>query len=241
MAYRTVESIIKAAIREGMKVYNDSAITAEMIQRAVDAYNASEPFIWRKWPWTNRKIDEISITPDDNGVIVFDGDNSDVDIVRSVRAIGTGNNADSSVLIWNEDDVRSAINGEDVGSDRFQKLVDSDDGYRRIKVSVDDAVSTYKVLAFRRFVQTEVNDAYSSGDPSATPYDYRVLTWKIDRAEASLVGYIADELREWMTKEKSGRWNHALNGTIKDIREQEATEQLMTPAEGNFGEQGDWY
>lgn len=239
MAYRTVESIIKAAIREGMKIYTDAGITEPMIQQSVDIYNASEPFIWRKWPWTNRKIDEIEVSPDEDGIIVFDGDNSDVDMVRAVRSVST--TGDSTPMIWNEDDVRAAMNGGEIGSDKFQKLVDDSDGYRRIKVSVDDAVSAYKVLAFRRFVQAEVNESYSSGDPSATPYDYRVLTWKIDRAEAPLIDYIADGLRSYMSKEKKGTYVHGLNGTIKDIRDQEATEKLMTPAEGKFGEMGDWY
>lgn len=244
MAYKTVESIVKAAIREGLKVYNDSAITDEMIQRAVDAYNASEPFIWRKWPWHNRKVDELSVEADDDGIIVFDGDNSDVDIIRAVRAVdssvdATGENF--TPMIWNQSDIRAAINGEEISSGTFQNLSDDSDGYRRIKVYADDDVTSYKVLAFRRFVQAEVSDSYSESDPTATPYDYRVLTWKIDRTNASLIAYIADELREWMSKDKEGRWTHALNGTIKDIREQEQTEHLVTPKCGMFNELGDWY
>ena len=244
MAYRTVESLILDAILKGLKLSDSNAITTEMLKRAVVAYNASEPFIWRKWPWHNRKIDEIEVTPDANGIIVFDGTNSDVDMVRAVRGVDTTSTSDDpyTPMFWNQSDIRAAIDGKDVNSETFQNLSDDSDGYRRIKVSLDDEdITTFKVLAFRRFVQAEVNDSYSEGDPSATPYDYRVLTWKIDRANAAMIDYIADEMREWMSKDAEGKWTHSLNGTIKDIREQEQTEHLLTPDCGKFGEMGDWY
>ena len=237
MAYRTVESIVKAAIGEAFKVYTN--IPSDFIQQAVYFYNDSEPFIWRKWPWENRKIDEISVTPSATGIITFDGDNSDVDMVRAVKAIGSDGELDA--LVWNESDIRAAMNGNNITSDYFQKLSDDSSGYRRIKINTEDEVTTYKVLAFRRFVRAEVNAAYDAGDPTATPNDYRVLTWKIDLAEAPLVAYIADELNKWKGREGNGKWIHGLNGTIKDLREQEATEQTISPKEGVFGDQGNWW
>lgn len=234
MAYSTVEEIIKPAILDALKM--EESIPASFIKAAVNFYNASEPFVWRKWPWHNRKIDEISVSADSNGVIVFDGVNSDVDMVRAVKAVDAS--GDASLLIWHEDSIRAAIKGDEVSSGRFDQLSDDVNGNRRIKISAEDGVDTYKVLAFRRFVKAEVNDTYNSDDPSATPNDYRVLTWKIDRAEAALIEHITDKLRKWNNMEATGTWNHALNGSISDIKKQEAREQLITPACGMFGETG---
>lgn len=236
MAYTTVENIIKPAILDALKM--SSSIPAEHIKVAVDFYNSSEPFVWRKWPWHNRKVDEIEVTPDSDGIIVFDGDNSSVDVVRAVKSVGVGD--DSNVLVWNEDAIRSAINGDDIGSGKFVCLSDDTSGNRRIKINVDDEISTYKVLAFKRFVKAEVNDSYSAGAPTATPNDYRVLTWQIDRAEAALIEYITDQLRKWNNQDTTGRWAHALNGSVDDIKRQEATEQKITPDYGAFGETGKW-
>jgi len=236
MAYNTVEQIIKAAIGDAFKVYEN--IPPDYIQQAVYFYNQSEPFIWRRWPWHDRKVDEISATPDANGIIVFDGDNSDVDMVRAVSAVAS--DGDSQGIVWNEDAIRSAINGDSIGSGRFDHLSHDDNGNRRIRVCVDDGVTTYKVLAFRRFVQAEVNSSYDEGNPSATPYDYRVLTWKIDRAYAPLVAFISNELKKWKGGEGTGDWIHGLNGLIRDIREQEAKEYRITPEEGMFAETGEF-
>lgn len=231
MAYITVEDIVKSAISQAFRIYNN--ITDDQIREGVSAYNRSEPYIWRKWPWHNRKIDELTGTPDVDGIITLD---ADVDIVCAVSSVGT--DGDSRVLIWNEDQIKAAIDGVQVGSERFQRLSDDESGNRRIMVNVDDGVSEYKILAKRRFVRAIIDPAYDSLNPTLTPTDYRVLTWKIDRANEPLIEYVADQMREWSTQEKTGTWAHGINATVKDIREQEATDNVINPAEGSFGELG---
>ena len=235
MAYKTVESICKAAIRDAFRIYTTAAITADMIQQAVDFYNASEPIVWRAFHWKTKKIEETAV-PDSEGIITL---GADVDIVRAVQPIDT--DGDPGMLVWHEDEIRSAMLGNGtISSGKFDHMDDADDGSRRIKVNADDDVSTYKILAFRRFVKAEVSADYDSGEPSATPSDYRVLTWKLDQAESTLISFITDKLRGWKGADETGKWKHSLNGTIKDLREQEANEQLITPDEGSFGELGDW-
>lgn len=237
MPYTTVESLCKTAIGEAHQIHEH--IPDDFIQRAVNAYNASEPFIWRKWPWQNRKVDQFDASPDSNGVIVFDGDHSDVDIVRGIKALDSS--GDMDVLVWNEDEIRAAIAGSDISSEAFQHLSDDGDGNRRIRVNVDDEVTTYKVLAFRRFIKAVgPYDAGFDGDNPGTN-DYRTLTWKIDRAEASLISFMVDELKGMNGSEKTGKWNHALNGTLKDLKEQQAGDRTFAPDEGAFGEMGDWH
>lgn len=236
MAYRTVETIIKAAIREALKL--NSAIPDDLLEAAVDFYNASEPIVWRAFPFHTKKI-ELEKTPDSNGIIVFDGeadDDEDVDVVRAVVALAEGDDGD--VLVWNQDAIRSLMNGGDSpGSYRFHNIADDASGNRRIKVDVEDGVSSYKVLAFRRFLKAAFYSATTVPTPTSDD-DYRTLKWKIDIAEPALIAWIADKIREWASREKTGTWAHSLNGTIKELREQEATEVLITPDCGMFADVG---
>ena len=174
-----------------------------------------------------------------NGIIVFDGeadDDEDVDVVRAVVALAEGDDGD--VLVWNQDAIRSLMNGGDSpGSYRFHNIADDASGNRRIKVDVEDGVSSYKVLAFRRFLKAAFYSATTVPTPTSDD-DYRTLKWKIDIAEPALIAWIADKLREWASREKTGTWAHSLNGTIKELREQEATEVLITPDCGMFADVG---
>jgi hypothetical protein len=236
MAYLTVEQIIQNAIFNALRVRENQ--TDDQIHAAVNFYNQSEPFIWRKWPWKNRKIDEFSVTPDSEGIVTFDGDNSDVDIICGIKQADP-NDESGIILVWAEDEILAAINGMDIGGSKFQHLSDDDNGNRRIKINVEDEVTTYKVLAKRRFVHAIVDPAYDSQNPSATPTDYRVLTWKIDRANQPLIEYVADQMREWSTQDKTGTWAHSVNAVVKDIREQEATDNTLQPDYGSFSGLGD--
>jgi len=232
MAYLTVQQIITTAISQAFRIRVNQ--TDDQIYEAVNAYNRSEPFIWRKWPWKNRKMDEFAVTPDAEGIITFDGDASDVDIICGVKA-PNGDDDNSAILVWNEDEIRAAIAGQNIGGNKFQDMSDDDNGNRRIQINLEDNVSEYKVLAKRRFVYATIDPEYDSENPSATPDDYRVLTWKIDRANQPLIEYIADQMREWSSRDKTGTWAHSINATVKDIRDQEATDNTFTPDCGSFG------
>jgi len=234
MAYSTIEEIVEAAILDVFKLQDDS-IPAAYIKAAVAFYNASEPIVWRAFPWQTKKI-EAEVSPDSDGIITL---GSEVDIVRAVQPIES--DGEPGALVWHEDEIRSAMNGSGtISTERFDHMADDDDGYRRIKVNPDDEISTYKILAFSRFEKARVEADYDSDNPTLTPADYRVLTWKLDQAEAALISFITDKLRGWNNQEENGKWMHSLNGAVKDLKDQQATEQLVSPDDGDFGEMGNW-
>jgi hypothetical protein len=235
MAYSTIEEIVKPAIRDAFKLFATDAIPDNFFQLGVDFYNQSEPIVWRVFPWQTKKIEE-TVSPDDDGIITL-GD--DLDIVRAVQALDSDNNA--GMLIWHEDEIRALINGEaPIADGTFDYMADDASGNRRIKVKVQDPASEYRILALRRFQKATVDPAYNAGDPSATPNDYRVLTWKIDQAESTLISFITDRLKGWNGAEETGGYVRHLRGTVNDLNEQQANTQTITPAQGAFEDTGTW-
>ena len=233
---KTVETIIKESVSTALGLKKDE-IDNEIIDAAIDKYNYCGRIIFDAWPWKEKKIDQFTATPDDDGVILFDGSHTDVDIVRGVKALATSDN-ESDVFIWPQNEISAAIQGADVSSAMFVHLASDSDGYRRIKVNVDDEVTSYGILAMKRFVEAIVDDSYSVLDPTATPTDYRVLTWALEDANSILIAYIVDELRSWDGQPREGLWRDLLNVPIQKAKLQEANEHIIYPVDSDFGEIG---
>lgn len=168
-----------------------SPVQTDIRDLALGAFNEHATIIWLSWPFHNEKVDEFTCpAADSDGIITFDP------TVESVRAItATTTSSEDTTRIWNKDDLIAAADGVLVGQDRFKHLADDSSGNRRIRVDADTAADSYKCLALKRWVDAVADDAYDANDPSATPNDYRVLTFILDRAEPALRANIKDALR----------------------------------------------
>jgi hypothetical protein len=163
-----------------------------------------------------------------------------VDAVRAIRPNGTDGTPGFNSFA--QDDINAAMRGVTVDGARFIHMPDGADGVKRIQVNVDAPVTAaFTILATLRFVPATVEASYSAGSPSATPTDYRVLTWPLHRAEGVLVSYMADELRAWDGQSRKGDWAGLLETEIGALNRQENREFLVVPEYGNFGDSGSWW
>lgn len=186
----TYETIIEECVQQALALPSN-AITTEIRDLALATANEQGRIIWDSWPFDNEKLDEFDApTADSDGIITFA---SNVDVVRAVMAEVTGQ--DTTTRIWAQDELMAAARGESVQSERWIPLADSSDGCRRIQVNADDDVTTYRILALKRYVDAVVDDSYDSTNPTATPTDYRVLEYVLDRTEPALRAYVKDALR----------------------------------------------
>jgi len=233
---KTVETIIKEAVATALGLKKDE-IENDIIDIAIDKYNFCGRIIFDVWPWKEKKIDQFTISADDDGIILFNGDNADVDIVRAVKAVAS-DDSEVDVFVWPQNEVSAAIQGVDVSSARFLNLANDDDGYRRIQVNVDDEVTTYAVLAMKRFVESVIDDSYDPVTPTDTPTDYRVLTWRLEDANSILISYIIDELKAWDGQPRDNLYQELLKVPIQKAKWQEANEHITYPVDSDFEEIG---
>ena len=234
---KTVETIIKESASTVLGLNKDE-LSNDIIDIAVDKYNYCGRIIFDAWPWKEKKIDQFNATADaTTGVILFNGTHADVDIVRAVKALSTDDDF-YDTFIWPQDEVSAAIIGEEVSSARFITLNHDASGYRRIQVNPDDEVTTYAVLAMKRFVEATVESTYDPASPSTTPTDYRYLTWKLEDANSILISFVMDELKIWDGQNPTGQWKDLMRIPIAKAELQEAKEHISYPASSDVGEIG---
>lgn len=234
----TVLAIIKKAIINGLKLPEDP-IANDVLSLALGFYNTSGQMLYDIWPWDNRNIDQLTMTPDADGIITF---GVTVDIIRAVKAVATGSSQNDDTFVWPQDQIEAAIAGQLVSPDRFVYLSDDPTtGGRRIQVNTDDAVSSYKVLAFEKFVDAIVDPNYDPDNPTNTPTDYRVLEFPIDHADPAIIARVSDDLREWDGADRKNEWQAMIEVAKQKVDKHQARGHVVYPVDPVFGEMGEWY
>jgi len=237
---RIVFDILKDAISDGLGLPRDP-IQNDILNEALARYEKCGKTIFDSFQWDTTKVDSFLtsnatyVNSFTNNIITFE---TNIDIILAVRPV-EDTTIDDNPALWPQDEVDAAIRGEQVSSGRFTYLTDDTSNRRRIRVYADDNVDTYRILARKRFVPAIVDPAYSALDPSATPTDYRVLTWLIDHADAALVSYISDEFRAWDGQKKQNDWKALLASAVHKVEELQATEHVVYPMDGMFSDLDD--
>lgn len=235
--HQTYKEIIQDCIAEALCLPRDP-ISEELRDLALACLNEQAEIIWFRWKWDNEKLDEFEApAADADGVITFD---ETVESIMAVRKVDEGETEGTG--IWPEDEYLAAMRGDTVSSDKFQLLAADSDLNRRILVPVpdDDEAPTYYVLALKKFTRAIVDDDYDENDPTATPTDYRVLTFPIDRALPALKAELKDSLRrsQNIPTEKKGKelLQVALDReTFDNIRD-----RRVVPQDPMFSDVGNW-
>jgi len=228
----TFWQIIQNAVQEGLGLPRDP-IAVDVRDLALASANNRGKIIWSSWPFDNEKMDEFTApTPSASGVIVFD---SDVDAIRAIKSVQSGST--EGTRIWSEDDLIAASQGNSVSGERFIYLSDYQ-GCRRIKVS--DTTSSYRVLALSKWVDAIVDPNYSALNPDATPTDYRVLTFPLDRAEPALLEMVKDDLRVWDGVAPKGEAGTLIQVARSRELEQQDRDDRLNPRYPAYSEAGDW-
>lgn len=230
----TIFEIIQDCVQEGLGLPRDP-IATDIRDLALATVNTQGKVIWMSWPFDNEKIDEFTApAADANGIITFD---ATVDVIRAVRAL----TPDSVVgaRIWNQDDIGAAAQGGTLSSDRFSYLSDYG-AFRRIKIDPAGEATSFKVLALRKWVPAIVSPSYTVGNPTATPTDYRVLEFPLDRAEPALREFVKDALRVWAGEKPQGKGGEFLEVARDRETQQQDRDRQASPRYPRFSELGDW-
>lgn len=232
----TFEQIIVDCIQQGLGLPRDPVDSA-IRDLALSYCNEYGRILWDSWEWDNEKLDEFDAPAASSGIITFA---SNVDVIRAVRAVDSSAADNEGVRVFNEDERLASSYGVEIGSAVFHRLADSTTGCRRIKINEDDGTSTFRVLALKRWTDATVEDAYDEAAPTATPSDYRVLTFILDRAEPALRAYVKDALREWEGRPQTGTGDKLLALAVRRDVQAEDRERRAIPRYTNFDEVGDW-
>lgn len=205
---------------------------------AVDDYNDVGRIIFDWWLWKESRNDLADAPdPDSDGIITF---GATVDEILAVKAVEAGEDTGTAILAQNE--INAINKGVLVDSDKFVPLPPDSSGNTRIKVEDEDSDNTtWKYLATTKFIEATVESAYDSDNPSATPTDYRVLTFPIYRAEYVVREALRDRLREWAGLQAKG-----VSLILAEIAKGKETDQAasdfqITPASPAFDEVGEWH
>lgn len=213
----TVQTIIEDQIRDVMLQSSSSDIDDIHKEAGIRYYNHCGRIIWNKWPWANRELDLFEVTPDSDGIITFDGDNSTVDMVKAIVPVNADFENNVGYALEPAARVGEMMKAAEVSGSSFIRLADDSSGNRRIQVNADDDASTYKVLATKRFVK-------------ATSDNYDTVTWPLDKAQPALEEFIREKVRVFEGIESRESWDRTLETIINDIRATEARdEQIMVP------------
>lgn len=202
--HETYDTIIRDCMAEALLLPREE-LQNELLTLGLSSANDKALEIWLAWKWDNEKVDEFTApAADASGIITFA---ATVESIMAVKKVdGT---TDYTTHIWAQDEYLAAILGETVSSDRFQHLSASATGARRILVPIVSPVATYKVLALCKYTKAIVDPAYSAATPSATPTDYRVQLFLIDRALPALKAAVKDSFRR--------SWGLATEGNFKAL------------------------
>ena len=228
----TFYQIIQTAVQEALGLPR-SPIATDIRDLALSTVNTQGKIIWMSWPYDNEKMDEFT-APDtsESGVIVF---GSDVDAIRAIKAMQAGQT--EGTRVWPEDELIAASNGQSVSTDRFIYIKDYN-GCRRIKVA--DPSLTYKVLALSKWVDAVVDEDYDEDIPDATPTDYRVMEFPLDRAEPALLAFVKDALRVWDGTAPTGEGGNLLAVAKNRETDQQDRDARINPRYPAYSEVGDW-
>ena len=244
---RTVVDIVEDAVSDGLGLPR-SPMQLDVLKEALARYQKCGKIIFDMVNWDNGKIpyfqtddtDATLMTSYDTatGIITF---GSSIDILRAIRPIDPANLANENYALWAQNQVNAAVNGLDVSPGRFIPMNDDANGNRRIQVQIDDGITTYKIVAVKRFVPAIIDDAYDYRDPSATPTDYRVLTWPIDHSDPAIVAYMADELRTWDGQTAKNDWTALVQVAINKTENMQARDKAVYPQDPMFDSYEDDY
>lgn len=244
MAHPTYDAIIRDCIAEALCLPRDP-ISEELLGLALSAMNEQAEIIWLSWKWDNEKLDEfVTPTVDANGIIVFA---EDVESVMAVKQIDAS--TDEGTFLWPQDEYLAAVRGETISTERFQQLgIDTTAAtaaqhYRRIRVEAPlDPTDppSYKALCLKKCVRAVVDGAYDVTDPTATPTDYRVMTFLLDRAETSLRSAVKDTLRRSQGIPTEGQSGTLLNLALKRETFDSGRERRVEPKSPMFSDVGNW-
>lgn len=228
-----VRDILVRAIKLAMNVPQDR-IQSDVMRFALDSYNHYGQLVWNQWKWDNAKLTDKAYTPDADGIIELDAD------VETVRAVYTGTDDTTKEPVSNfESTLKAGGSAPALTNATFEYLADNDSGQRRIKVSNADA--TYTVLALKRFVEATIEGGYDSEDPTATPTDYRVLKWTLDRAKPAIVAYISDQIRAMQGKQSGDQGSSALASAIEREESFQAKDHRVVPSHPGYSDIGNWH
>lgn len=230
----TVDGIVKAAIQRALNLPS-LRIQRDLLEYAVGAYNLCGSRIWNNWPWDNSKMEEIEEQVTENGIVVLP---YEVDAIRAVFSTGS---MGERTRISNFDEVTEATGSTaPLSSAYYSHLPDNENGQRRIKLSGFQH-STVSVLCLKRFIKAHIRENYSSANPSATPDDYRVLTWPLDRAEMDLVDLIADDIRVWRGLPPRTSEDAVMKRAISREQIQQPRDARIVPQSPSYSEAGNWW
>lgn len=231
----TFSDVIAYAATEALGFSPADALPNDVRDFAVNFANSEGKTIWDAWPWDNTKLDEFAAPAAVDGVITFD---STVDTIRAIRGVPSG--ATEGARVWNQNDLRAATAGVLVSGERFTILADSG-GCRRIRVDSSDTTTAYQVLATKRWTDATVESGYDDSNPSATPTDYRVLEFPIDRALQAFRAAVRDRLRQWMGMAAVGDVGRLMDVALnRELRDGDR-EQRFDPRTPRYEEVGNWW
>lgn len=218
----TIKNIIEDAVQSVLLLPKDE-IQTDIRDLCLSVVNVQGRIIYDSWPWDNSKIDEFTTPASDaNGIITFE---STVDVIRAIRSVPES--SDSSVPIFNQDEIDAALRGQSVDTERFQYLADSSTGCRRIKISGTSDAGDFKVLALKKFVPYSALASTDSGYSATT--DYSLVSFIIDRAEPALRAFVEDALRQYMGITVVGSGSTLLNIALNREQNQQQREIRISP------------
>lgn len=235
--HQTYKEIIQDCIAEALCLPRDP-ISVELRDLALASLNEQAEIIWFRWKWDNEKIDEFEApAADEDGIITFA---ETVESIMAIRKVEEGETEGTG--IWPEDEYLAAMSGNTVSSDKFQHLAADSDLNRRILVPVptDGSTVTYRVLGLRKFTRAIVDADYDEADPTATPTDYRVLTFPIDRALSALRAEVKDSLRRAQNIPTEKRGKELLDMALDRETFDNAKDRRVVPQSPMFSDVGNW-
>jgi hypothetical protein len=226
----TVYEILQDCIQQALALERTN-IHEDILYLSLGAYNERGRIIWDSWPFQDERLDEFTApAADSDGIITFA---SNVDIIRAIKAVGSDADA-TETKVWNQDDLMAAANGQIVSSARFITLARDSDNCVRIRVNTDDDATAYKALALKNWTDAIVDPNYSASNPSATPTDYRVMTFPLYRAEPALRAYVKDTLREAQGMTPSGAGGELMAVAVRREEYDQDNERRVVPRNPMF-------
>lgn len=193
--------------------------------------NARGDMVWNMRTWDNEKIDSFTITPAAvTGIITFP---LTVDIVRALRKINDTQVPDTypeGYPIFSQDETISALTPDQLAMNYYEVIADdSTTGARRarINLSTTDATQVYRVWAVSRFVQFTV-------------LNWTTVTFPIDRATTALVGFLADDIRDWQNLPPTKDGDAAMAVALDRDKYQQNRDIRGVPRYPMFAEAGRW-
>lgn len=228
-----VREILLRAVKQAFN-FPEERVQIDVLKYALDSYNHFGQVVWNEWRWDNAKIEEKEYTPDADGIITLDAD------VESVRAVYSGTDAAGAPVFPLDESLKFGGAAPALTTETFHHMADDEDtGQRRIKVT--KATATYRILALKRFVEATIESDYDEEDPSATPTDYRVAQWILDRAKPAIVSLVADALRKMRGLSEIGDGAAFLQKAIQREETAQAKDNRVVPQFPLYGEVGNWY